>query len=59
MKGSVIRSAITHETQPDERSPGSAFQRFAQTMHALVAVPKHELDQKLAEKKAEREVAAP
>jgi hypothetical protein len=50
MKG----SAITHEAQPDVESPESAFQRFAKTMRALVAVPKRELEEKIANDKAER-----
>jgi hypothetical protein len=47
MKG----SAVTHEAQPDH--PESAFQRFAKVMRALVAVPKRELDEKLAQEKGE------
>jgi hypothetical protein len=50
MKG----SAVTHETQP-EQSSESAFQRFAKTMRALVAVPKKELEEKLAADKRHRD----
>jgi hypothetical protein len=32
-----------------------AFQRFAKAMRALVAVPKSEMEEKLAEQKTERE----
>jgi hypothetical protein len=47
-------SAVTHEAQSEEQSQGSAFQRFAKVMRALVAVPKRELEEKLAEGKAGR-----
>jgi hypothetical protein len=46
-------SAATHEAQAEQ--PESPFQRFAKTMRALVAVPKRELDQKLAEDRKKRE----
>jgi hypothetical protein len=46
MKG----SAVTHEAQSEQ--PESAFQRFAKVMRALIAVPKRELEEKLAEEKA-------
>lgn len=46
-------SAATHEARPEQAE--SPFQRFAKTMRALVAVPKRELDEKLAEEKAKRE----
>ena len=42
-------SAVTHGAQPEQ--PESALQRFAKVMRALVAVPKKELDEKLAEDK--------
>ena len=42
-------SAVTHEAEPEE--PESTFQRFAKTMRALVAVPKRELGEKLAQTK--------
>jgi hypothetical protein len=47
--------AATHEAEPDEQSPESAFQRFAKTVRALVAVPKRELEEKLAQSKASRD----
>jgi hypothetical protein len=53
MKG----SAVTHEAQPEQ--PESAFQRFAKTMRALVAVPKRELDEKLAQEKKSRKHVTP
>jgi hypothetical protein len=56
MKDSAI-THFTHEARPDEEPPGSAFQRFAKVMRALVAVPKHELDQKLGKEKAKRKAA--
>lgn len=49
-------SAVTHEAQPEQ--PESAFQRFAKAMRALVAVPKSELDQKLAEGRKKRKTAS-
>jgi hypothetical protein len=51
MKDSAI-THVTHEARPDEEPPGSAFQRFAKVMRALVAVPKQELNEKLIEEKA-------
>jgi hypothetical protein len=48
MKG----SAIKHEALSEEQAE-SAFQRFAKTMRALVAVPKGELD--LAKSKEKRQ----
>jgi hypothetical protein len=50
-------SAVTHEARPDE--PGSAFQRFAKVMRALVAVPKHELAEKLTTSKRKKVKIAP
>jgi hypothetical protein len=44
MKG----SAATQETAESQQAE-SAFQRFAKTMRALIAVPKPELDEKLRE----------
>jgi len=46
-------SAVTHEAQSEQ--PESAFQRFAKTMRALVAVPKSELDKELAQEHETRE----
>lgn len=40
-------SAATHEAKPEDDS--SPFERFAKTMRALVAVPKREVDEKIAE----------
>jgi len=45
MKGSAIREQTGSDAQNDQ----SAFQRFAKTMKALIAVPKHELEDKLKE----------
>jgi hypothetical protein len=45
MKG----SAVTHDARPVDRDGSSAFQRFAKVMRALIAVPKRELDEKLAQ----------
>ncbi len=42
-------SAATHEAQPEQ--PESSFQRFAKVMRALIAVPKKELEEKLAQEK--------
>jgi len=46
-------SAATHEANP-QPDDSSAFQRFAKAMRALVAVPKHEIDEKIAKGKVER-----
>ena len=45
-------SAVTHEAQPEQAESG--FQRFAKVMRALVAVPKKELEEKLAQGKKAR-----
>lgn len=45
MKGAAVREQSGSEIQDDQ----SAFQRFAKTMKALIAVPKHELEDKLKE----------
>lgn len=37
-----------------EQLRGRAFQRFAKTMRALVAVPKHELAEKLTKSKRKK-----
>jgi hypothetical protein len=58
MKDSAVTHA-THEVRPDEQSPESAFQRFAKTMRALVAVPKHELAEKLTEFKKKKAKVPP
>jgi hypothetical protein len=44
-----MKDSAAHEAQPEQSE--SAFQRFAKTMRALVAVPKRELEKKLAEEK--------
>jgi len=50
MKDSAV-THVTHEARPDEEPPGSAFQRFAKVMRALVAVPKREVEEKIADSK--------
>jgi hypothetical protein len=42
-------SAATHEAKPEDDS--SPLERFAKVMRALVAVPKGEVDEKLAKEK--------
>jgi hypothetical protein len=46
-------SADTHEANP-QSDDSSAFQRFAKAMRALVAVPKREVDEKIAADKVKR-----
>lgn len=43
---------MRHATET--RDDAAEFRRFAKTMRALIAVPKSELDNKLAENKAEK-----
>jgi len=50
MKG----SAVTHDARPDDHDGSSAFQRFAKVMRALIAVPKRELNEKIAKDKTKR-----
>lgn len=46
-------SAVTLGARPED---SSAFQRFAKVMRALVAVPKRELDEKLASERKTRNI---
>jgi hypothetical protein len=49
-------SAVERETAGSE-SPESAFQRFAKTMRALIAVSKEDLDKKLEQEKDKKKGA--